>query len=195
VSDFQRLLLLGAGTIGISVLLFYFSGCSNFDFSNLKYGLTPSTEGGQKLSGAKEKKSEREKWVEIAENREQMDKEGRAKAYVETAIRDYYNGSYEEALKRLERAKLYDPSSYEALRLSGQILFEKSFYRKAFNDWSRATQIPNDDQKISRDIDVLKRLLRYSRNEMDRLQRTIYRHPQDRVAVEKLKELQAKMAE
>jgi tetratricopeptide (TPR) repeat protein len=119
----------------------------------------------------------------------------RAKQYVESATSDYYQGSYEEALRRLERAKIYDPTNFSIFKLSGQIFFEKNKFRKAFNNWERATQLPNDDQTISRDIDVLKRLLRYSRNEIDRLQRTLNRDPQNRLVRARLKELEDQMRE
>ena len=117
----------------------------------------------------------------------------RARQYLESATNDYYHGSYEEALRRLERAKIYDPTNFSIFKLSGQIFFEKSKFRKAFNNWERATQLPNDDQTISRDIDVLKRLLRYSRTEIDRLQRTLNREPNNRLVRARLKELEEQM--
>ncbi|HAE38154.1 MAG TPA: hypothetical protein DCG57_05875 [Candidatus Riflebacteria bacterium] len=119
--------------------------------------------------------------------------EGRARQYVESATTDYYQGSYEEALRRLERARIYDPSNYSIFKLSGQIFFEKNKFRKAFNDWERANQLPNDDRTISRDLDVLRRLIRYSRTEMDRLQRTVNKEPDNRVARARLKELEEQM--
>ena len=130
----------------------------------------------------------------IAE-REKHVNESRAKQYVESAITDYYQGSYEEALRRLDRARIYDPSNFSIFKLSGQIFFEKSKYRKAFNDWERANQLPNDDRTITRDIDVLKRLIRYSRTEIDRLNRTLNVQPDDRVARARLKELEEQMRE
>ena len=119
----------------------------------------------------------------------------RAKQYVESAISDYYQGSYDEALRRLDRARIYDPSNFSIFKLSGQIFFEKSKYRKAFNDWERANQLPNDDRTITRDIDVLKRLIRYSRNEIDRLNRTLNSEPDNRLARARLKELEEQMRE
>ncbi len=117
----------------------------------------------------------------------------RARQYLESATHDYYHGSYEEALRRLERAKIYDPTNFTIFKLSGQIFFEKNKFRKAFNNWERATQLPNDDQTISRDIDVLKRLLRYSRNEIDKLQHTLNREPDNRLVKARLKELEEQM--
>ena len=117
----------------------------------------------------------------------------RAREYLESATNDYYHGCYEEALRRLERAKIYDPTNFSIFKLSGQIFFEKSKFRKAFNNWERATQLPNDDQTISRDIDVLKRLLRYSRTEIDRLQRALNREPNNRLVKARLKELEEQM--
>lgn len=119
----------------------------------------------------------------------------RARQYVDSATHDYYHGSYEEALRRLERAKIYDPTNYSIFKLTGQIFFEKNKFRKAFNNWERATQLPNDDQTISRDIDVLKRLLRYSRNEIDKLQHTLNREPNNQLVKARLKELEEQMRE
>jgi len=195
MNDFQKLLAGGVGLFLILTLIFHFSGCSSFDFSKLKYGLNPTIVGeSTKEKVAKKPASATAPLPEFEpETRSQAIREERAKVYVNTATRDYYNGSYEEALRRLERAKQYDPGSYEALRLSGQIQFEQNYYRKAFNDWSRATQLPNDDQAMSRDLDVVKRLIRYCRHEIDRLQVTIHRNPDDRIAMEKLKELRMRM--
>jgi tetratricopeptide (TPR) repeat protein len=117
----------------------------------------------------------------------------RARHYVESATDDYYKGSYEDALRRLERAKIYDPNNYSVFKLSGQIFFEKQKFRKAFNNWERASQLPNSDHTISRDIDVLKRLLRYSRTEIDKLQRTLNREPHNKVARARLQELREQM--
>ncbi|MGM0600256.1 MAG: tetratricopeptide repeat protein [Candidatus Rifleibacteriota bacterium] len=117
----------------------------------------------------------------------------RARHYVESATDDYYKGSYEDALRRLDRAKIYDPHNYSVFKLSGQIFFEKQKFRKAFNNLERASQLPNSDHTISRDIDVLKRLLRYSRTEIDKLQRKINREPNNSLARARLKELREQM--
>lgn len=119
--------------------------------------------------------------------------ETRAREYVESATNDYYQGSYEEALRRLERARIYDPGNYSIFKLSGQIFFERNKLRKAFNDWERANQLPNDDRTITRDLDILRRLIRYSRTEIDRLQRTVNREPDNRVAHARLRELKEQM--
>ncbi len=135
---------------------------------------------------------------DLAARNEERDKhvnESRARQYVESAINDYYQGSYEEALRRLDRARIYDPSNFSIFKLSGQIFFEKNKFRKAFNDWERANQLPNDDRTINRDLDVLKRLIRYSRNEIDRLNRTLNREPDNMVAKARLKELEEQMRE
>lgn len=121
--------------------------------------------------------------------------ESRARIYVETATNDYYKGSYEEALRRLDRARIYDPSNFSIFKLSGQIFFEKNKIRKAFNSLERANQLPNDDNTIPRNLDVLKRLIRYSRTEIDRLQRSLNKEPDDRVARARLKELEEQMNE
>jgi len=133
--------------------------------------------------------------IERIAERDKHVNETRAKQYIESATTDYYQGSYEEALRRLDRARIYDPSNFSIFKLSGQIFFEKSKYRKAFNDWERANQLPNDDRTITRDIDVLKRLIRYSRTEIDRLNRTLNVQPDDRVARARLKELEEQMRE
>lgn len=191
MTEFQKLFFGGAGIMTISCLLLYFAGCTSFDFSKMKLGLSPIyTEEPAKEKDLKEKSTEEAFDPNL---RERSHTQGRARAYVDEAIHDYYNGSYEEALRRLERAKQFDPGNYEALRLSGQIQFEQNSYRKAFNDWSRATQLPNDDREMTRDMDVLKRVIRYCRVEIDRLQRTVNTHPNDRIATEKLKELQSRM--
>ncbi|NCB38401.1 MAG: hypothetical protein EOM80_06480 [Erysipelotrichia bacterium] len=133
--------------------------------------------------------------IEMSEERRKELKRTRARTYVESAINDYYQGSYEEALRRLDRARVYDPSNYNVFKLSGQIFFEKSKFRKAFNDWERANQLPNDDNTISRDLDILKRLIRYSRTEIDRLHRLINKQPSDMIAKARLKELEEQMRE
>lgn len=117
----------------------------------------------------------------------------RAKLYVDSATKDYYLGSYEDALRRLERAKIHDPANYSIFKLSGQIFFEKNKLRKAFNDWERATQLPHDDRTITRNLDVVRRLIRYSRNEIDRLQRSVHKDPNNVIARARLRELEDQM--
>ncbi len=133
--------------------------------------------------------------IEQIQARDKYLNENRARQYVESATSDYYHGSYEDALRRLDRARIYDPSNYTIFKLSGQIFFEKNRFRKAFNDWERANQLPNDDRTISRDLDVLKRLIRYSRTEIDKLQRTIHQEPDNRIARARLRELEEQMKE
>lgn len=133
--------------------------------------------------------------LEKIQARDKYLNESRAKQYVESATNDYYQGSYEDALRRLDRARIYDPSNYSIFKLSGQIFFERSKFRKAFNDWERANQLPNDDRTISRDLDVLKRLITYSRTEIDKLRRTVNKDPDNRVARARLKELEEQMRE
>lgn len=187
------LLLLGAG--------YYFSsipGATSIDFSTMRKNLTSLGIKTDFLDAETPASltldiSDSEQ-LRIAE-RDKHVNESRARQYVESATSDYYQGSYEEALRRLDRARIYDPSNFSIFKLSGQIFFEKNKYRKAFNDWERANQLPNDDRTITRDLDVLKRLIRYSRNEIDRLNRTLNQEPDDRLARARLKELEEQMRE
>ena len=119
--------------------------------------------------------------------------ESRARMFVESATNDYYKGSYDEALRRLERADLYDPCNFSAFKLRGQIFFEHNQYRKAFNNLERANQLPNDDKTLARDLDVLRKLLRYSRNEIDQLRQTVNNNPENKVAKARLKELEERI--
>ena len=127
------------------------------------------------------------------EERELVKSRERATEFLQTATHDYYSGNFSEALRRLERAKWHNPYSHSVFRLSGQIYFEQNRFRKAFDDWSRAVQLPNDDAMMSRDFDVLKKILRYNRNEMDRLQRHLNKKPEDRISIEQLRELDLQM--
>ena len=119
--------------------------------------------------------------------------ESRARMFFESATNDYYKGSYDEALRRLERADLYDPCNFSAFKLRGQIFFEHNQYRKAFNNLERANQLPNDDKTLARDLDVLRKLLRYSRNEIDQLRQTVNNNPENKVAKARLKELEERI--
>lgn len=205
MNDFKKIILAGVGMVLISILVFHFSGCSALDFSNFKFGLAPAviTEATQdKGDGAGQSMTTKTRSrgpVQIPKNeidsRDQAQREQRAKLYVEGAVRDYYQGSAEEALRRLARAAEYDPGSYEAYRLSGQIFYEKNMYREAFNSWSRATQLANDDKTIPRDLDVLKKLLTYCRHEKDRLQAKVHREPGDKISAARLDEIQQMMGE
>jgi len=190
--------LKATGAVLLFLLVAYFASevpqSTSIDFSTVRKNLTtmglksaekPTTAATDIEAEPLEKIQVREKYLN----------ESRAKQYVESAVNDYYQGSYEDALRRLDRARIYDPTNYSIFKLSGQIFFERSKFRKAFNDWERANQLPNDDRTISRDLDVLKRLIRYSRTEIDRLQRTINKEPENRVARARLKELEEQMRE
>lgn len=133
--------------------------------------------------------------LELAEQAERNKyvNESRARMFVESATNDYYHGDYEESLRRLERAKLYDPCNFSIFRLSGQIFFEKNQYRKAFNDLERANSLPNDDKTIARDLDVLRKLLRYSRSEIDSLRHIVHKEPENKIAGARLKELEERV--
>lgn len=164
---------------------------TSIDFSSVRKKLgTAADKGPEDSLVASESEN-----LEQLQERDKYVNENRARQYVESATSDYYQGSYEDALRRLDRARIYDPTNYSIFKLSGQIFFEKSKFRRAFNDWERANQLPNDDRTISRDLDVLKRLLRYSRTEVDRLQRAINKDPDNRVARARLKELEEQLRE
>lgn len=183
------------GAVALLLLIGYFASeiptSTSIDFSSVrkKLGATSEKPTTNPLNA-----SETENLEQI-QGREKYVNKSRARQYVDSATSDYYQGSYEEALRRLDRARIYDPTNYSIFKLSGQIFFERSKFRKAFNDWERANQLPNDDRTISRDLDVLKRLIRYSRTEIDRLQRTINQDPDNRVARARLKELEEQMRE
>lgn len=187
------LLVLAAG--------YYFSSipaATSIDFSTMRKNLASfgiRTEFEEPPPVASITKTVEEELADRDEERDKHVNESRARQYVESAVNDYYQGSYEEALRRLDRARIYDPSNFSIFKLSGQIFFEKNKFRKAFNDWERANQLPNDDRTITRDLDVLKRLIRYSRNEIDRLNRTLNREPENQVAKARLKELEEQMRE
>jgi len=186
--------------VGLLIALLLFAGymisevphSTAIDFSSVRRNLggtadrTPEPDLEEDIASGPEA-------IAAIQSRNRYLNESRAREYVESATHDYYHGSYEEALRRLERARIYDPSNYSIFKLSGQIFFEKNKLRKAFNDWERANQLPNDDRTIERDLDVLRRLIRYSRTEMDRLQRTVNREPGNRVARARLRELEEQM--
>ncbi|MBQ2593124.1 MAG: hypothetical protein II567_07575 [Candidatus Riflebacteria bacterium] len=137
--------------------------------------------------------SEAKKLEEQEKERKRYINESRARMFVESATNDYYKGSYDEALRRLDRAGIYDPCNFSAFKLRGQIFFEHNLYRKAFNNLERANQLPNDDKTIARDLDVLRKLLRYSRNEIDQLRQTVNENPDNKVAKARLKELEERI--
>lgn len=187
------LLLLAAGYFFSSI-----PSATSIDFSTMRKNLASfgiRTEIEEPAPLASPTQTLEEDVAARDEERNRHVNESRARQYVESAVNDYYQGSYEEALRRLDRARIYDPSNFSIFKLSGQIFFEKNKFRKAFNDWERANQLPNDDRTITRDLDVIKRLIRYSRNEIDRLNRTLNREPDNQVAKARLKELEEQMRE
>ena len=137
--------------------------------------------------------SEAKKLEQQEKERKRYINESRARMFVESATNDYYKGSYDEALRRLDRAGIYDPCNFSAFKLRGQIFFVHNLYRKAFNNLERANQLPNDDKTIARDLDVLRKLLRYSRNEIDQLRQTVNENPDNKVAKARLKELEERI--
>ncbi len=195
-----KIKIIGAILLLLAVAYFFSSipSATSIDFGTMRknlasFGIRTEIEEPPQIASTSKTIEE-----EVAARNEERDKhvnESRARQYVESAINDYYQGSYEEALRRLDRARIYDPSNFSIFKLSGQIFFEKNKFRKAFNDWERANQLPNDDRTINRDLDVLKRLIRYSRNEIDRLNRTLNREPDNQVAKARLKELEEQMRE
>ena len=195
-----KIKIIGAILLLLAVAYFFSSipSATSIDFGTMRknlasFGIRTEIEEPPQIASTSKPIEE-----EVAARNEERDKhvnESRARQYVESAINDYYQGSYEEALRRLDRARIYDPSNFSIFKLSGQIFFEKNKFRKAFNDWERANQLPNDDRTINRDLDVLKRLIRYSRNEIDRLNRTLNREPDNQVAKARLKELEEQMRE
>ena len=115
--------------------------------------------------------------------------QSRARFYVDDALMDYYKGDFSEAIRRVERAKSYDPTNFSALRLSAQIYLDQRKYRKAYEDLERAKQIPNEDETLARDLDIVRKLIRYTRSDTDRLKRYTYHNPEDKIAVARLNEL------
>ncbi len=176
-----------AAVLALAAGVVFLPSFNALDFSNVKMAIRPTVV---------QKQGELLDTTPIPappEERKEYLNEFRATEYLNYATRDYYNGSYEEAMRRLDRAKSLFPGNYGVFKLSGQINFEKSHYRSAYNDWARATQLPNDDQAITRDLAILKKLITYCRNEMDRLQKTVNKDPTDRISRAKLKELEARM--
>ena len=191
----------GGGTVLLVVLGILYYLYHRINFSNIKIGFTTfdataKKEGGDQRFPMRPGRNATDP-EELVDNTRPERQAGvaRAIAFYEFAVRDYYNGNFDEALRRLDRAKMHNPANYNVFRLSGQIQFERGQYRKAFNEWMRAVQLPNDDRTMERDLDVVKRLIRYSRNEIDRLQHFINLHPGDRVAEAKLRELEEQMNE
>ena len=199
-----RKIAVGAVVVALLIALaVFFPNLTSVDLSHLRWGLRPvveqdqqqkpTTASGSRPGGGGGEMSEED--AKFFAKRGDYQNEVRASRYLDSATKDYFAGSYDEALRRLERAKWYDPSNFGVFKLSGQIFFEKSRYRRAFNDWAHATQLPNDDQTLLRDLDVLKRLIRYCRTELDRLQYLVNRNPEDRLSAARLRELEEKLQE
>lgn len=191
-----RTILLVITTIVIIIFIYHLPNSTSIDFTILRKSL--NTYGSRQRTNenvpTKEKSaSETAALEELEKERERYVNESRARMFVESATNDYYKGSYEEALRRLNRARIYDPCNFSAFKLSGQIFFENNQYRKAFNDLERANQLPNDDKTLARDLDVLKKLLRHSRSEIDKLRHTVNTNPDNKVAKARLKELEERV--
>ena len=137
--------------------------------------------------------SETEKLKKQEEERTKYINENWADLFVESALEDYYHGDYEEAERRLGRAVIYDANNFSALKLRGQIYFEHNYYRKAYNCWEKANSIPNDDKTLARDLEVLRKLLRYSRKELDELRHKVYIEPNNKIAQALLAELEDRL--
>ena len=191
-----RTIILVIATIVIFIFIYHLPSSTSIDFTILRKSL--NTYGSRQRTNenvpTKEKSaSETAALEELEKERERYVNESRARMFVESATNDYYKGSYEEALRRLNRARIYDPCNFSAFKLSGQIFFENNQYRKAFNDLERANQLPNDDKTLARDLDVLKKLLRHSRSEIDKLRHTVNTNPDNKVAKARLKELEERV--
>ncbi|MBF0544881.1 MAG: hypothetical protein HQM08_10630 [Candidatus Riflebacteria bacterium] len=117
------------------------------------------------------------------------DSEERAAAYLDAAWRDYFRGDYDEALRRLKRARDFSFGNYTVIRLIGQIHFELGKYKLAYTDWMTASMLPNADKFLTRDIEVTKNLIRYTREEQDKLSRRIYYTPGDLISKAREREL------
>ncbi len=171
-------------------MAFVIPSCTTIDFTYIKQGLKPLTfEPKVELASGPIGSDYPEKSRDLVMNA------NRANSYLASAKRDYFNARYDEALRRIERGKWYDSSNFALFKLAGQIYFERSQFRKAYDEWMLATLLPNDDQLIARDLDVLKRLIRYTRNEIDRLQRQVFRNPGDVLSAAKLRELEKQVGD
>ncbi len=173
---------------GVILLLAFGSGCNSLDFSKIRFFTTP------KLHGVVSRPVSTASATVDMPARANLAVRERSDYYVDSARKDYFKGAYDEALAQLDRAKFHNPHNYGAHRLSGQIYFELENYYKAFDNWSRASQLPNDDEKINRDMTVLKQVIRYSRQEIIELKTRVNRNPNDRVALAQLEELERKMS-
>ncbi len=190
-----RTIAIVIAAIVIFIFIYHLPSSTSIDFTILRkslnrYGTRQRTE---ETTAKTKSASETAILEELERERERYVNESRARMFVESATNDYYKGSYEEALRRLDRARIYDPCNFSAFKLSGQIFFEHNKYRKAFNDLERANQLPNDDKTLARDLDVLKKLLRHSRSEIDKLRHTVNTNPDNKIAKARLKELEERV--
>ena len=117
-----------------------FPAATNLDFSNIRFNMKAAVSQNNQQD-EKGLASITEDIKQAAKRNEYLN-ETRAKEYLQSATKDYYQGSYEDALRRLERAKIYDPTNYGIFKLSGQIFFERNKFRKAFNDWGKSQPTP-----------------------------------------------------
>lgn len=177
---------------GVVALLAFGQGCNSLDFQHLRWFTTPKvvqTENearvGRRVRVAGKLEDGERAHLAVAE---------RSDYFVDSALREYYRGSYADALQQLDRAKLHNPHNYGAFRLSGQIHFELEQYYKAYDNWARAAQLPNDDRTMDRDLGVLKQVIRYSREQVVDLRNKVNREPRNRLAAAKLDELERKLS-
>ena len=199
-----RTVLIVVALVALFAFIASIPNTTSIDFAIMRrslsnYGIrqrnVDDTSKGEDISTRPLTASESKLLEEQQKERKRYVNESRARMFVESATNDYYKGSYDEALRRLDRAGLYDPCNFSAFKLRGQIFFEHNQYRKAFNNLERANQLPNDDKTIARDLDVLRKLLRYSRNEIDQLRQTVNENPDNKVAKARLKELEERAEE
>lgn len=191
------------GILLVFIFLLSLPNITSIDFMNLRNSVSSywgNQEDKQSFSSRKttiipKTASETKALMELQKERANYVNDSRARLLVESATNEYYKGYYEEALRKIERALIYDPCNFSAFKLSGQIFFENNKYRKAFNSLERANQIPNDDKTLARDLDVLRKILRYNRNEIDKLRHTVYVNPNDYLARARLKELEEQVQE
>ena len=131
-----RTIAIVIAAIVIFIFIYHLPSSTSIDFTILRkslnrYGTRQRTE---ETTAKAKSASETAALEELERERERYVNESRARMFVESATNDYYKGSYEEALRRLDRARIYDPCNFSAFKLSGQIFFEHNKYRKAFND-------------------------------------------------------------
>lgn len=169
---------------------------TSIDFTSIRQNLSTKrikSKGSVRGEGLGNGYSQSEDEKKFSAKRSAFVNQARARIYVEDAQMDYFQRNYPEARRRIDRAKEYDPSNFLAVRLSAQIYLDLRKYKKAYDDLERAKQIPNEDETISRDLDILRKLIRYTRSEIDRLQRYVYKHPNDEIAAARLVELYDQM--